>query len=237
MDKNKVEILKVTKSDQYKTVEELMKKSESNSIYYTLLILSGGIVSIGLILSKATIVIGGMLVTPILTPILVIALGISTGQLKAIKYSSITVAKSLIIILAISLLVAIFFGGPDDINAVAGFSDSTRTGILYFTVALISGVAATFAWARKETDSVLPGIAIAVSLVPPLSLLGIAFGVWNIDLARISFLIFISNFIGVILGSMIVFSLLKFYKTEDKIEKEIDRSEKKLVEIDKNKIK
>ena len=83
---NKDNILKMTKVDQYKTVEELLKKSESHSVYYTLLILSVCIVAIGLLLGNAAIVIGGMLVTPILTPILVIALGFSTGQMGAIKY-------------------------------------------------------------------------------------------------------------------------------------------------------
>ena len=227
MDKKKKEdILKVTKVSQYKTIEELLKKSESNSVYYTLLILSSSIIAIGLLLNNVTIVIGGMLVTPILTPILVIALGLSTGQTKTISYFSYLVFKSIMIIVGISLLFTIFFkysvNLSSDNNLIYGFIDSTKTGLLYFIVALVSGVAATLAWVRRETNDILPGVAIAVALVPPWGDFGIGVGIFKGDIISSSALIFIANFIGVIIGSMTVFSLLKFYKTGEKLEKEVD---------------
>lgn len=220
--KEEKEILKITRSDQYKTVTELLKKSESNSVYYTLLILSIIIVAVGLLLGNAPIVIGGMLVTPLLTPILVIALGIATGETSAIMYSGMLVLKSVLIVVAISFVLAVFFGQP--IAQAYIFDDTMTTGVLYFIVAVVSGIAATFAWVRKEANDILPGVAIAVSLLPPLSLLGISLAVFDVGFMRFSFLVFLSNFIGIILGSMVVFSLLKFYKTDKKIEKEVKSS-------------
>jgi len=220
--KDEREILKITRSDQYKTVTELLKKGESNSVYYTLLILSIIIVAVGLLLGNAPIVIGGMLVTPLLTPILVIALGIATGETSAIKYSGILVLKSVLVVVFISFLLAIFFGQP--IAQAYIFDDTMTTGVLYFIVAVVSGIAATFAWVRKEANDILPGVAVSVSLLPPLSLLGISLAVFDVAFMRFSFLVFLSNFIGIVLGSMVVFSLLKFYKTEKKIEKEVESS-------------
>jgi uncharacterized hydrophobic protein (TIGR00271 family) len=220
--KSEKEILKITRSDQYKTVTELLKKGESNSVYYTLLILSIFIVAVGLLLGNAPVVIGGMLVTPLLTPILVIALGIATGETGAIKYYGFLVLKSVLIVIAISFVLAIFFGQP--IAQAYIFDDTMTTGVLYFIVALVSGIAATFAWVRKEANEILPGVAIAVSLLPPLSLLGISLAVFDVDFMRFSFLVFLSNFIGIVLGSMVVFSLLKFYKTDKTIEKEVESS-------------
>jgi uncharacterized hydrophobic protein (TIGR00271 family) len=213
------QILKITRSDQYKTVDELLKKSGSNSVYYTLLILSVCIVAIGLLLGNAPVIIGGMLVTPLLTPILVIALGIATGQTKAIAYSGGLVLRSLLLVVGISFVLALFFGQPA--ASAYTIADSMKAGVLYFIVAFVSGVAATFAWVHKEANDVLPGIAVAVSLVPPLSLLGISLGAFDVAQMRFSFLIFLANFIGIILGSMVVFSLLKFYKTEKKIERDV----------------
>lgn len=88
-DKNKTckadNILDVTKSEQYRTVEELFNNCQANSVYYTLLILASLIIACGLLLANPIIIIGGILVTPLLTPILVIALSISVGEMKAMK--------------------------------------------------------------------------------------------------------------------------------------------------------
>ncbi|MFC1598313.1 hypothetical protein ACFL2M_02150, partial [Patescibacteria group bacterium] len=78
--KKKAKILQVTKADQYKSVEELFERSHKNSVYYTLLVLSALVIGSGLLLNNAAIVIGGMLIAPVLSPILIIALGFAVGD-------------------------------------------------------------------------------------------------------------------------------------------------------------
>ncbi|GBE16544.1 hypothetical protein BMS3Abin15_00365 [bacterium BMS3Abin15] len=226
-DKNKAcktdNILDVTKSEQYRTVEELFDNCQANPVYYTLLILSSLIIACGLLLVNPIIIIGGILVTPFLTPILVIALSISVGEMKAMRSLSFLVLKSAFIIIAVSFVLALLFGTqPDSLI----FGDSLRVAILYFVVAVTSGVAATFAWTRKEVADVLPGLAIAVSLVPPLSALGIGLSNFDFYISRLAFLTFTFNLIGVILGSLVVFSILKFHKSEQVIHKEAVEQEK-----------
>jgi uncharacterized hydrophobic protein (TIGR00271 family) len=207
---NKENILEVSTSDKYKTVNELFERSKPNSVYYTLLILSIFIVSAGLLINVSPIVIGGMLVTPLLTPILAISLGIAVGEVKSIKTPALLVVKSMALTVVISSLLTVAFG----VEAVESIlENTTRTAILYFIVAITSGAAATLAWVRKEVADILPGVSIAVSIVPPLSYLGIELAMLNFEVARFYALIFLFNLLGIILGSLIVFSLLKFHES------------------------
>jgi len=208
MDKSKSgDILDITKADRYRTVEELFERSKPNSSFYTLLILSTLIITSGLLLNNSTIVIGGMLLTPVLTPILLVGLGLSVGELRSMKEVGVLIGKSLLVILVSSFVIALVFGYPQDVYA---FEDTARAALLYFIVAILSGVVGAFAWARKEILDILPGVAIAVSLVPPLSLVGIWVSALDLATARFYFSVFVLNFVGVLLGSLVVFSLLRF---------------------------
>ncbi len=227
----KKELLKISKSDRYQTVDELFEKSTPSSIYYTLLILSVFIVASGLLLDNAFIIIGGMLVTPLLTPILVIALGIVASQLGASKSATFLLLKSVLIVIAGSFILSLLFDVPE---RPILFDNTIRTAILYFIVAVASGIASTYAWVRKGAVEILPGIAIAMALVPPLSLIGIWLSTWNIPAVRFYFLVFLFNLFGIIVGSFIMFSLLKFYKVEEKVKQEHKEAQK---EQEKNKKK
>lgn len=225
--KNTPNILKVTKSDQYHTAGELLEESQPNSIYYTLLILSSFIVACGLLLDNPSIVIGGMLVTPMLTPVLAVALCISAGEPKPLQRLGILLGKSFLIVVVAAVLMTLVFGLP---HSVLILENSLRTAILYFVVAIVSGVAATFAWVRKEIAAVLPGIAIAVSLVPPIAAVGIWLSALQFETARFYFLVFLFNLFGIVMGSVVVFSLLRFYRADKKIQqaqKAADDAEKK----------
>jgi uncharacterized hydrophobic protein (TIGR00271 family) len=216
------DILKVKKSDQYRTAEELMEKSEPNRAYYTLLILSSVIIAAGLIVENAAVVIGGMMVTPVLTPILLISLGVSVGDVDFIKKTTIFVLKSLGVIFLGSFILGIIFGLNGESPHFFPLDNSLRGAVLYFVVALAAGFSATLAWVRKQISEILPGIAVAVALVPPLALVGLGFSVLSVEVIRSNFFVFFFNFLGVLVGSLLVFSLLKFYKIEKKIEEKGD---------------
>ncbi len=215
-------ILKVTREEQYKTVSELFERAQPNSIYYSLLVLSVFIVVCGLLLNNSPIVIGGMLVTPVLTPILVIALGITVGELKSIKAPGILILKSILITILVSGALTLAFGIQEVPQIL---ENSLRTALLYFIVASTSGMAATFAWVRKQVAEILPGISIAVSLVPPLSLIGIEMGALDFEAARFYLLIFVLNFVGILIGSIIVFSLLRFQRSGWEVKKKVKEGE------------
>lgn len=215
-------ILNISRSEQYRTVEELFQKSSPNSMFYTFLILSVFIIAPGLLLNNGFIVVGGMIIAPVLTPVLVIALALAVGELKAMRSAAMLLVKSCLLILLISMIVSLVFLGP---SSDLVFENTMRTAALYFIIAIASGSAATFAWARKELSDSMAGIAIALSLVPPLSLVGIKIMSLHSSQAQFYFLVFFFNLIGVIVGSLITFSLLKFYKSGQKVQQEIKQQE------------
>jgi len=226
------DILWVGRADQYRTVEELIKRSKPSSVYYTLLVLSSLIVTSGLLLQNTAIVIGGMLITPVLTPLLLVGLGLSIGEINTIRHSVFLSLKSFSIVLISAFILALLFGPPLGlINA----GNSMRGALLYFVVAFAAGIAATFGWARKSIAEVLPGIAIAVSLIPPISLIGVGLSRFDFNIIQFNLILLFFNLIGILAGSIIAFSLLKFYKVQKKVAQETKAAEKEIKAKAKNK--
>lgn len=219
----KAEILTITKTEQYRTVNELFEKSQPNSWYFTFLFLSVFIITSGLLLNNGFIVLGGMLLTPLLTPVLVTALGFAVGEIGAIKNAALLMGRSFLIIAGTALVFTFIFGVSPSSPV---FENNIRTAMLYFIVALTSGVAATFAWTRKESSEAIAGIAIAISLVPPLGLVGIWLSVADFATVQFYFLVFLFNLLGVLVGSSIAFSLLKFHRSEQKVHQKANEIQK-----------
>jgi uncharacterized hydrophobic protein (TIGR00271 family) len=218
----------ITKSDQYRAVNDLIIESNPGSNYYTLLILSSVIIAAGLLLANSAVLIGGMLVTPLLTPILLISLGMTLGRGFLVKKTSMVILRSIFIVFVVSFLFGLIFAVPEDKEFFSSviFNNTISSAFLYFLVAFASGIAATFAWVRKKVTNMLPGISIAVSLVPPVALVGIWLAQFDVESARFFLMVFLFNMIGIIMGSMIVFSMLKFYKTDDEITANLNTLEK-----------
>ncbi len=168
-----------------------------------------------------------MLVTPMLTPILSLSLGVAVGETPLLKRSFRITLKSLLIIILIAIFLSFIFkvnfGDNKVLNQI--ISGSSKVPVLYMIVALISGAIGTFAWVHPKISEALPGVAIAVSIIPPLSALGIGIGVFSSELMRTSLLIFILNFLGIFLGSLVSFSLMSFYKAKKEAHKQIVKEE------------
>lgn len=213
----------ISVSEKYRAVDELISESRENKDYYSLLVLSSVIIAAGILLANSAILIGGMLVTPILNPILLIALGVAASKPEVLKRTGKLIVKSAGIIIGISFIAGFIFSVPEngDFYRSSLFDNSLRSAFLYFLVAFASGIAATFAWVRKGVSDILPGISIAVALVPPLSMVGVWLATLDLDLARYFLFVFLFNLVGIVMGSMIVFSMLGFYKTGFHIVKRI----------------
>ena len=82
--------------------------------------------------------------------------------------------------------------------------------ILDLMVAILSGIAGAYANSKSEVAKSLAGVAIAVALVPPLSVTGIGIGWGNIDIIYGSFLLFITNLVGITLAAAITFVVLGY---------------------------
>jgi len=217
----KTKILEVSKRELLQTVDEIFSKSQPGSLYYTFLVLATFVITPGLLLNNGFIVVGGMLIAPVITPVLLIALGLAVGEPKALRGAFLLLLKSALLVIIISALISLIFGGTDQGTI---FDNTLSTAVLYLLVAFAAGSAGTFAWVHKQVSDMLSGIAIAISLVPPLALVGIRLSQGDVEISQFYFLIFFLNLVGLIVGSLVTFSLLKFSKVEKKVQQEVNEA-------------
>lgn len=202
---------------------KIIETSSPDTDFYIMVTLSSIIVSLGLLGNNNILVIGGMLVTPLLSPILAIALGIVAYDFKAIFRS----IKVFIMSFILTCLVSLFVGIIIDFNIYAiELINIMKPSLYIFIVAVVAGIAASYAWAEPEQNSTIPGTAIAVTLVPPLTATGLALASQNLVIALDVISVLGLNVLGILISSIVVFMFKGFYKVRRKIKAEIKEEEK-----------
>lgn len=208
---------------QKRTAQKLIEESRADADFYLLLISSVFITTLGLIMNNPIVIVGAMLVAPILFPILALGLGVVTTSPKAIRRALIilgqTVAAGVGIALATTFLIS-----------TSGFTEqldllTDPDILLYFLISFAAGIVASFTWVSEKTAMTLPGVAITVSLVPPLAAIGVSLAFLSQDLLVGSLLLFLINLLGVVLASVLIFSLFGFSKIRTFQEKKITEEE------------
>lgn len=216
------------KNDSMESVAvKLIQESRLDNDFYFMLIVSTIIATAGLISGSAAVVIGGMLLAPLLTPILTLALGIVTSEKPAFFRSLYIIGKSSIIVLGISFLVS-FLVNSDNLENQE-IIQRTQSSLLYMYVALFSGAGAAYAWTKPNLSASLPGVAVAVAILPPLCTVGIGLSVLDKAIITGSLELFLINIIGVAISAAVVFAFLGFFKTK-KVEVEEIEKEKNGIE-------
>ncbi|MEA5596490.1 DUF389 domain-containing protein [Rivularia sp. UHCC 0363] len=170
--------------------------------FYVLLSLSGVIATFGLLANSAATIIGAMIVAPLMGPIIAIAYSMVAANQRLLKRSTFTLIKGILLTVAISFLIAKGVGIRTLGSEIAGRISPT---LLDMGVALAAGAAGAYAKSRRSIADALPGVAIAVALVPPLSVVGIGLAMNSYSVAIGSSLLFLANLTGIIFSGAIVF--------------------------------
>lgn len=213
-------IFNISYPDQERVIRELLTESRESLDFYLLLGLAGTITALGLLADSVIVIIGGMLVAPLLFPILGLALSVVTSsRLGVEKFLKIIIRSALLIIL-ISFIIALLFGRID-IKEYYTLMEGVESNLLYFLVAFSAGGAVAFAWIRQGLSAALPGVAVAVALVPPLSSLGVSLASLSLATALNSLSMFVINLLGIILSAIVVFSISGFSNLQKEEEEKI----------------
>lgn len=228
--KNKIgffSFLRIENAQRDKFCETIIETSAPKFDFYLLVVLSTLIVSFGILLDNIILVIGGMLVTPLLSPVLAIALGTVIFNFQVFFRSTKIFVYSVFWTVFVAYLVGLF--NNFDIHSIQILGEMDH-GYTSFIIASIAGVAASYTWVKPDLNSILPGIAITVTLIPPLTAAGLSLTLNNF----IYFFNFISiaaiNFFGILLSSTLVFSALQFYKSRKKLISEVKEEAKEIKE-------
>ena len=182
--------------------------------YWMVLVLSGGIATLGLALNSSAVVIGAMLVAPLLAPVIGLALSLAVGDGKlAVQAGAVVLGSTLAVVLVGAVLTMLL---PFH-TITLEISARTRPTTLDLVIAIFSGlVGAVVTVARgSRLSAAIPGVAISVALIPPLAVAGFGVGVgWNTRLIKGSLLLYGANLAGIVLSGMAVFLLVGMYQSE-----------------------
>ena len=186
-------------------------------VYWLQILFSAGIATLGLVMNSPAVIIGAMLISPLMGPILAAGLALASGDmaLGLRSLAKLFLSSALAIGFAV-LLVAIlpFREMTDEISA------RTQPNTLDLVIALFSGAVGSIATCRdvKGVATSIPGVAIAVALMPPLCVAGYGLGLiltfdaqtgWRV--ASGGGLLFLTNLVAITFTAMIVFLAIRLY--------------------------
>ncbi len=170
--------------------------------FYFMLGLSGLIATMGLLANSVAIIIGAMIIAPLMGPIIGIAYSMVVANRRLLRRSSLTLLKGVILTVATSWGAASMVGLTNINSEILARTNPT---LLDLGIALAAGAAGAFANSRHRIADALPGVAIAVALVPPLSVVGISLANGQQELLTGALLLFLTNLIGIIFSGGLVF--------------------------------
>ncbi len=180
----------------------LWKASVPSLGFYVLSSLSSVISTLGLLSGSVATVIGAMIIAPLMGPIIGMAYAIVVSNRRLLKRSSLTTVKGVILSIVVSILITYLLGLRTPNPEILA---RTQPSLIDLGVALAAGAAGAFAQSRRSIINALPGVAIAVALVPPLSVIGIGLAWSNPSMAWDATVLFATNLIGIVLSGCLVF--------------------------------
>ena len=185
----------------------LWRASVPSLSFYFLLGLSGVIATLGLLADSVAIIIGAMIIAPLIGPITGIAYSTTVANRRLLRRSFLTLATGVLFTVFISFLVAWLIGLKSVTPEILARTNPT---LLDLVIALAAGAAGAFANTRRRIADALPGVAIAVALVPPLSVVGIGLALRNTSLAFGASVLFITNLTGIIFSGVVILLLQSY---------------------------
>jgi uncharacterized hydrophobic protein (TIGR00271 family) len=176
--------------------------------YFLILTLANLIALGGLIINNTAVIIGAMLISPLMGPILSTGFAFITEDAvigrKALKKVLMSVAATILIAALVTYLSPI----KDLTNEIIA---RTRPNLYDLIIAFLSGTAGAMALCTKKSYiTIVPGVAIATAVIPPLSVTGFGIGIANVNIAMGGFFLFFTNFVAIIISTCIVIYIYGF---------------------------
>lgn len=215
--------------DKAALIRKLVENGTPDFDYFYLIGLSTLMATLGLLLNSGSIVIGSMLIAPLMYPILGVALGlVMMGETTRLLQRALsTLVKSLGAGLGLSVIAAFFFGN-ETMYYSAEVLARTEPSHLHLLVAIVAGAAVSYMLARPEWGDALPGVAIAVALVPPLATVGVGIAAGSALIIKGASMVLLLNLFGIIAVAVVVFLLMNLSEKEEIAQSTIKREAEKI---------
>ena len=166
------------------------------------------IASVGLNVNSIPVIIGAMLISPVMGPILGFGLGLGTEDNPLVKNS----LKNFGVMVAISILASTLFFllSPLSLANPSELLARTQPTIYDVLIALFGGFAGIIETSRKDKGTVISGVAIATALMPPLCTVGYGISIWNWAYVFGALYLFTINSIFIALATFIAVKYFRF---------------------------
>ena len=192
--------------DHEEVVCRIVEESGFSPRYIFMSMMSAGIAVLGLLLSSPAVVIGAMLISPLMGPILGIGFGLALFDFRELRRA--VVAFVIGALVAVAFAAAIVLASPLQATTQEIVS-RTRPNLFDLLVALFAALAGTFAIIRGRGDTIA-GVAIATALMPPLAVVAYGAATWNLPVFTGSLELFTTNFLTIALAATIMARIYGF---------------------------
>jgi uncharacterized hydrophobic protein (TIGR00271 family) len=199
------------KADEKLIVESIRRDVQFRGTNLWTLIFAIFIASIGLNMNATAVIIGAMLISPLMGPIMGVGMGIAINDFELLQKG----IKNIFIATIISIITsAIYFFLTPIHDANSELLARTNPSLWDVLIAFFGGLAGIVAGTRKERSNVIPGVAIATALMPPLCTagFGLATGKWYFFLGALY--LYLINSLLICLATLLIVKHLKFHKKE-----------------------
>ncbi|MBS3738552.1 MAG: DUF389 domain-containing protein [Psychroflexus sp.] len=195
-------------TDRDSTMEAILKDIPFRGHNAWILIFSIIVASVGLNVSSTAVVIGAMLISPLMGPIVGLGFSVAINDLDTLKRSLVNLA----VMVVLSVFTAfVYFSVSPLTELTPELAARTSPTILDVLVAIFGGLALIIAKTKKGTIvSVIMGVAIATALMPPLCTAGYGLAVWDLSIFGGAMYLFCINTIFIALSTFLVSKILRF---------------------------
>jgi uncharacterized hydrophobic protein (TIGR00271 family) len=187
---------------------ELRDASKPDRGYFVMIAISAFIATFGLFLDSVAVIIGAMLIAPLMSPVLATGLAVARGDARFLTDSLKAVAQGAVVAVLCAAAVAVI---SPQLTPGREILARVKPNLFDLGVAFASGAAGAYTFSSKNLSAMLPGVAIAAALIPPLSVVGIGVGFGNHELVWGALLLFSANLIAIAFGGAVTFIALGFY--------------------------
>lgn len=199
-----IELKSISENRKETVGVEIIEGSTPHLRYYILLSISALIAAIGLVTNSPAVVIGAMLISPLMTPIFGICFALIRWNVPLLRQAIISEFGGVALAIFVSALLGLL---PFNYSVTPEMLARTNPTLLDLGVAALAGIAGCLAMIDEKISPVLPGIAMATALTPPLATSGLCIALGAYHGAWEAFLLFFANFLAILIvaGGLFVF--------------------------------
>ena len=203
--------LRKDKDNELATVDSIRKGVEFKGANLWILIFAIFMASLGLNVNSTAVIIGAMLISPLMGPIMGVGLSVGLNDFELMKRS----LKSFLITTLFSVTTAtVFFLVSPVAEGQSELLARTSPTIYDVFIALMGGLAGVVALSTKEKGNVIPGVAIATALMPPLCTAGYGLATGNLIYFLGAFYLYFINSVFISLATFIGVRVMHFQRKE-----------------------